>query len=251
MKQNWCLEKGEPTKVEKNELKQKNSVDYHMIIWYFLIFSILGLILETVYGYLTMGKWESRKGLVIGPFCPIYGVGAVIFILLLTRYQDSKTKLFVLGAFLGTIIEYVLSYGLEALYGNRFWDYSYTKYHLNGRVSLTYSVFWGLLAVILIKVFKPWIDKQVQKIKGTTKKKLEIALYTFFVINAMLTVWAINGYTKRAYTAYENKNGIYVEEEKSTKMNERLFSNNRMEKIFPNLRIYDEEGNAIFIRDIL
>ena len=46
MKQNWCLEKGEPTKVEKNELKQKNSVDYHMIIWYFLIFSILGLILE-------------------------------------------------------------------------------------------------------------------------------------------------------------------------------------------------------------
>ena len=96
MKQNWCLEKGEPTKVEKNELKQKNSVDYHMIIWYFLIFSILGLILETVYGYLTMGKWESRKGLIIGPFCPIYGVGAVIFILLLTRYQDSKMKLFVL-----------------------------------------------------------------------------------------------------------------------------------------------------------
>ena len=236
--------------MEKNELKQKNSVDYHMIIWYFLIFSLLGLILETVYGYITMGKWESRKGLLIGPFCPIYGVGAVIFIVLLTRYQNNKAKLFILGAFLGTIIEYVLSYALEALYGNRFWDYTYTKYHLNGRVSLIYSAFWGILAIVLINIFKRWIDKQIEKIKGTTKRKLEIALYTFFVINAMLTVWAINGYTKRAYIVYENKNEISAQENQSG-INEKIFSNDTMKKIFPNLRIYDEEGNAIFIRDIL
>ena len=236
--------------MEKNELKQKNSVDYHMIIWYFLIFSLLGLILETVYGYITMGKWESRKGLLIGPFCPIYGVGAVIFIVLLTRYQNNKAKLFILGAFLGTIIEYVLSYALEALYGNRFWDYTYTEYHLNGRVSLIYSGFWGILAIALINIFKPWIDKQIEKIKGTTKRKLEIALYTFFVINAMLTVWAINGYTKRAYIVYENKNEISAQENLSG-INEKIFSNDIMKKIFPNLRIYDEEGNAIFIRDIL
>ena len=236
--------------MEKNEAKQENTVDYHKIIWYFLIFSILGLIIETVYGYITMGKWESRKGLLIGPFCPIYGVGAVIFIVLLTRYQNNKAKLFILGAFLGTIIEYVLSYALEALYGNRFWDYTYTKYHLNGRVSFIYSVFWGILAIALINIFKPWIDKQIEKIKGNTKKKLEIALYTFFVINAMLTVWAINGYTKRAYIVYENKNEISAQENQSG-INEKIFSNDTMKKIFPNLRIYDEEGNAIFIRDIL
>ena len=187
-----------PTKVEKDEQKAKNTVDYSMIIWYFLIFSILGLILETVYGYVTMQKWESRKGLILGPFCPIYGVGAVIFILLLTRYQDSKIKLFVFGASLGTFIEYVLSYMLEAVYGNRFWDYSYAKYHLNGRVSLVYSIFWGFLAVVLIRIFKPWIDKGVEKIQKNIKKKLEIALYVFFVIDAMLTVWAISGYTRES-----------------------------------------------------
>ncbi len=236
--------------MEEREIKQKNIVDFHMIIWYFLIFSIVGLVLEMLYGYITMGQWENRQGLVFGPFCPIYGVGAVIFILILTKYQDSCTKLFVSGASLGTIVEYILSYVLEAIYGNRFWDYSYTKYHLNGRVSLIYSVFWGVLAILLIKFFKPWIDNLIQKIKQNWRKKLEIALYIFFIVNALLTVWAVNGYTQRAYSIYNQKDEK-IEQNIWQEINEKIFNNTRMKKIFPNLRIYDEEGNAIFIRDIL
>lgn len=236
--------------MEEKEVKQKKIVDFHMIIWYFLIFSIVGLILEMTYGYITMGKWENRQGLIIGPFCPIYGVGAVIFIIVLTKYQNSYVKLFITGAFLGTIVEYGLSYILEAIYGNRFWDYSYLEYNLNGRVSLIYSIFWGTLAILLIKILKPWIDNCIQKIDKSWRRKCEVALYVFFIINALLTVWGVNGYTQRAYSVYEKKNDM-IEQNLWQEINEKIFTNDKMKKIFPNLRIYDEEGNAIFIRDIL
>ena len=64
-------------------MENKKQLTIHQLFWYFVIFSVLGLIIETLYGYATMGIWQSRKGLIWGPFCPVYGVGAVILILLL------------------------------------------------------------------------------------------------------------------------------------------------------------------------
>ena len=72
-------------------------ISLHEILWYFILFSIAGLILETVYCYQTTGVLESRKGLIYGPFCPIYGVGAVCLIVLLNKYKDNPIKLFLYG----------------------------------------------------------------------------------------------------------------------------------------------------------
>ena len=55
-------------------MKEENRIDIHKLFWYFLIFSILGLIIETLYCYLLSGVLESRKGFIWGPFCPVYGV---------------------------------------------------------------------------------------------------------------------------------------------------------------------------------
>ena len=52
----------------------KEKITVHQLIWYIVIFSIVGLLIETTYGYITTGVIESRKGLILGPFCPIYGV---------------------------------------------------------------------------------------------------------------------------------------------------------------------------------
>ena len=58
---------------------KKKEFDFHNIIWYMILFSILGLFIETIYGYVSTGILESRKGLILGPFCPIYGIGAAFF----------------------------------------------------------------------------------------------------------------------------------------------------------------------------
>ena len=221
----------------------------HQIVWYMLIFSILGLIVETIYGYATTGILESRKGLILGPFCPIYGVGAVIILLLLDRFKGHKVKLFIYGAILGSFIEYILSFMLEAMYGSRFWSYS-NFMNTNGRICLLYSAFWGVLSIILIEFVKKYIDKFIDKIKGKARIITDIALIIFFSVDILLTVWGISVYKARAKDVY---NDVKVFEEKNIiqKAGDAIFTDDIMSKIFPNLRLVDESGNEIWIKDII
>ena len=225
-------------------MEKFKKINYHKIIWYFTIFSIIGLIIETIYCYITTGKIESRKGLIIGPFCPIYGLGAATIIAFLDNSNKNKKQLFLRGFFFGSIIEYIISYILEAIYGMRFWEYSYLKYNLNGRISLIYSIFWGILTAILIKYLSPKIDKVLNKIKN---KKIAIILFIFFIINSICTVWAINTYKNRVIN---NNQKIEIKNIKQY-IEEKIFSNEIMSKTFPNLRMKNEKGEEVFIREYL
>jgi len=216
------------------------------LIWYFTIFSILGLIIETVYCFITCnGKLESRKGLLIGPFCPIYGIGAMVIIECLNKFHKKPVKLFILGTILGAVIEYTLSYALEAMYGNRFWDYSYLNLNINGRICLIYSAFWGVLSIILIDYIKPAIDHFINKIKPKIGKKVETGMIIFFIVDAILTVAAVSSYTQIAQDKYNNVlNAIKIQEEN-------IFYNTIMPKIFPNIRIKGVDGEEIWVKSIM
>lgn len=226
---------------------------FHQILWYFIIFSIIGLLLETLFCYFTAGIIESRKGLLWGPFCPVYGVGAAILIILLNKVDTNKYfKLFIYGFLIGSILEYLMSYVLEAMYSVRFWDYTYTGNSINGRICILYSLFWGILSIFLLKVAKPVIDKLIDKIPKSIEKKLDIFVTIFFILNAIVTMWAIRSYENRAAEIY---NGTYnsapTENSVMRKIEEKHFTNERMKKTFPNLRIKDEEGNEIWIKTII
>lgn len=219
---------------------KKNEFTFHNIIWYMILFSILGLLIETIYGYISTGVLESRKGLILGPFCPIYGIGATFFIVLLSEYKSSKVKLFIMGAIAGTIFEYICSYILQTIYGSMFWDYSYTTYQINGRVSLTYTVFWGILAVLLVKYVKPQIDKIINKIPS---KFWDKAITIFLIIDIILTILGISIYMNRAEKKYKN-------EQINETVLDKIFNDDVMSFVFPNLRYTDEEGNSIMVKNM-
>ncbi len=218
------------------------------IIWYSIIFSIFGLIIETLFCYLTTGVLESRKGLIWGPFCPVYGVGATILIILLDKYKNNSIKLFLIGSIAGNIIEYGLSYLLEAMYGTRFWDYSYLDWNLNGRICIKYSIFWGILAILLIKLIKPQIDKIINKIPDS--KILNIIMIILIIIDCGATMWAINTYQNRVVQNYFN---VEVKKQNNIKqfIEDKLFSNEIMKKTFPNLRYIDENGTQYYLKDMI
>ncbi len=238
----------------------------HYLLWYFIIFSIIGLIVETTYGFATMGIIESRKGLYLGPFCPIYGVGGAILIFVLDRFKNSKIKLAIYGGILGSVIEYILSFALEAIYGARFWDYGYVKYHLNGRICVTYSIFWAILSVVLIRFVKPKIDKLISKIgkeevsKEETKKNkfavikkrsfIDMGIFIFLIVDALITVWAISTYQNRVVNQYygieEKPKNVIIKS-----IEDACFSNEKMLFTFPNLRVRDKDGNGMFVKTML
>lgn len=225
---------------------ENNKSNFENIILYFTIFSVFGLMLETLYCYATTGVLESRKGLLIGPFCPIYGIGASIIILVLDKFRDKKIRLFVLGVIFGSIIEYLLSYALEAIYGNRFWDYNYLKYNTNGRISAEYSLMWGVLSVLVIIYIKPIIDKYLNRLKKKTKNKISTILLIFFIVNSLITCWGITTYKNRIINKTNDIINKFI-----NKIEDKIFPNEIMKKVFPNLRFIDKNGNEIYIRDLI
>lgn len=227
---------------------EQQKINLKQILWYLIIFSIIGLIIETTFGYLTTGVLESRKGLIWGPFCPVYGVGATILIILLDKYKDNSVKLFVAGSIIGNIIEYGLSYLLEAIYGTRFWDYSYISWNLNGRICIKYSIFWGILAVLLILFVKPFIDKIINKIPNS--KTLNLVIIALIIADCIATIWAIKTYQNRVVTQYYNVDQTEQHGFKNYIENV-LFSNEKMKKTFPNLRYIDENGKEFYLKELI
>ena len=234
-------------------MEKNKKVTIHHLFWYFLIFSILGLIIETIYCFATTGVLESRKGFIWGPFCPVYGVCGAALIYVLDKL-NCKTiiKLFVVGFIFGSIAEYILSYGLEAIYGIRFWNYEYLKYNLNGRISLIFSFYWGVLSVLLIKLIKPLIDKMVDKIKPHIRNIIELGIFIFLVIDCLMTFWAIQTYQNRVvynkvYTTQSNNIILKARE----KIENDYFTNDRISRTFPNLRTRNEKGEEILIKNLL
>lgn len=234
-------------------MENKKQVTVHQLFWYFLIFSILGLVIETLYCYFTMGILESRKGFIWGPFCPVYGVCGAILIYILDKMNlKSIIKLFVAGFIIGSIGEYILSYILESIYGIRFWNYEYLQYNLNGRISLIFSIYWGILAIILIKFIKPLIDKFVNIITPNKRNIIELGIFIFLCIDGLATIWAIQTYQNRVLYNIEykakNNNPIFKIREI---VENNYFTNDRISNTFPNLRTKDENGKEIWIRSLL
>lgn len=232
----------------RRKMDKENKLTIHHIFWYFIIFSIIGLIIETLYCYITTGIWESRKGLIWGPFCPVYGVSGAVLLMCLNLFKSKKSlRLFIYGFAIGSIAEYLLSYGLEAIYGIRFWEYSYLTFNLNGRICLLFSIYWGLLSVILVKFVQPLIDKFVNRMNDKIRNIIEVILFIFFSINCLFTIWGIQTYQNRVvYNQYNSNNNSIIQQ-----IENNYFTNDRMSKTFPNLRIKDEKGKEIWIRTLI
>lgn len=118
--------------------------------------SFIGVVIELLWCLATRGYLESRSGLVYGPFNLLYGGGAVLLSLSLYRFRNRGRWLSFLGGMaVGSALEYLCSWGQELVFGSRSWDYSDMPFNLNGRICLQYSIYWGILGVLWVKVLYP------------------------------------------------------------------------------------------------
>ena len=125
---------------------------------YFIIYSFIGYIIETLFGIATKGVWESRQSFLYGPFCGIYGIGAITITLLSRYFNKNKLTLFVGGFLVGSVTEYTISFLVDTILHTKWWDYSNMPLNLNGYVCLLFSLIWGVFCVFIVDVFHPLID---------------------------------------------------------------------------------------------
>lgn len=143
-------------KYEKLSTKDK-------LIMYFLIYSFLGWILESFYAVLVLGHFVKR-GFLFGPICPIYGFGAVIFILIFDGLKGHNVKKFFISMIVFSIFEFVASWILEMIFHLRWWDYSDAMFNIQGRICLSFSIVWGLAGIIFSNYLHPFIEKKTEKL---------------------------------------------------------------------------------------
>lgn len=130
--------------------------------WSFVAYSFTGFLLEVAYASAAGGR-PDRKGLLVLPLCPVYGLGACL-ILLLSQWVDRwPAALFLLGGLAATAVEYGAGLYHEKVLGVSFWDYGGLPGSLQGRVCLPFSLVWGVLALALVygvhPVILPWLRR--------------------------------------------------------------------------------------------
>jgi len=156
----------------------------------FVIYSFLGWICETTYCAIIDKKYVNR-GFLKGPFCPIYGVGALIVIILLTPIADNIILLFLSGMIFPSILEYITGFLLEQLFNLKWWDYSNYKFNIQGRVCLLNSILFGVLSVITIEFINPIITKLINNMPLSEGMWICGILIILFLLDTIITVYKV------------------------------------------------------------
>lgn len=124
------------------------------IIWYLLIYSFLGYLLEVGYAKLVHGRGSGRKCLLLLPLCPVYGVGAVAIVALSGAHPQP---MWVMGVGFGaaTVVELLFGLYYKYVLGVAFWNYSQIRWNVGGLVCLPFSLAWSGLALALVYTVHP------------------------------------------------------------------------------------------------
>lgn len=176
-----------------------------IFVYGFMIFflcSFVGYFLEVGWVFLGSKKLVNR-GFLCGPIIPIYGIGAVLILFCLFRYYDDPIVVFVFGMIITSALEYFVSFLMEKLFHNRWWDYSKVPYNLNGRICLKNSFAFGILSLTIIYLVTPLLAMLFSLFSF---KVWSIIALVLFIITLFDLIYSV-------YVAYNLRNRIIIVEE--------------------------------------
>ena len=181
----------------------------------FIIYSFAGWVMETLWV-----SWCNKRlvdrGFLIGPYCPIYGFGALFIILLLNRFAYNPVLLFFMTIILCGILEYFASWCMEKIFKARWWDYSNKKFNLNGRICLRNLIAFGVMGLIVTYLINPYVQIWIDYLTDRQLRVIAFFLWTIFIMDFVLSTIVVYGF--RTATEKINKEEKTDNTEQITKM---------------------------------
>lgn len=203
---------------------------FYKIFCVFVVGSVLGDIIETIFCYLKYKKSMSRSSLVYGHLSVIWGFAFVIATMLFYHMESAGIfSVFLAGTVLGGAYEYLCSFMAEKCLGVKFWDYSKFAHNLSGRINLEYCFGWGAATTIWIKSIFPILEKGIEGIPFVAGTIFCNIIFVLLCMDAFISYVAIRRYRIR-------NDKTYVEKEFWNYF-DRRFSNQRMEQIYPHMKM--------------
>ena len=201
----------------------------------FIMYSFLGWIVEII-DILILERKIINRGFLIGPICPIYGVGCLLMIHLLKRFIDTPLALFILAIFIFMTLEYLTGYIMEKMFNARWWDYSNFKFNLNGRICLETTIPFGLGGMLVMYVINPFFNKMLDKLSPNLVVILGIILLILFVIDYIISFSVVSKIKNFDFSKFKDDT-----DEVNKKVREYLINlsplTKRLMESFPNVRI--------------
>lgn len=157
------------------------------VFYLFLLYSLVGWIYESSLVSIRE-KSLINRGFLNGPIIPIYGCGALLIYYIFWPYRSNLILVFLGGACIATLLEYITSVFMEMIFHTRWWDYSNFPLNLRGRVSLIVSLFWGLLTLLMIYVLQPGMDYIIHAIPERTGEVLGYIILTILIMDIISSV---------------------------------------------------------------
>ncbi|MBO1871434.1 putative ABC transporter permease [Lachnoanaerobaculum sp. Marseille-Q4761] len=184
---------------------------YTLVQWiaFFYIYCFLGWCFESGYATIKQRKLTNR-GFLRGPYIPIYAFGAIFVLIITDNFQGSILSVYFSGLIAATVLEYITGYVMEKLFKVKYWDYSDHKFNLNGYISLSTSIAWGFLSVLLTEVLQVNVYRFVSML---TEHDLKISIAitsTVFFLDLILSIKAAFSIAK-AYAALERAKLEFLE----------------------------------------
>ncbi len=164
----------------------------YRVFWLFLIAGFAGDLIEVVFWLITRGELISRSSLLYGPFSLVWGLGAVLLTLAFHGMDDqSAGRIIATGTVLGGVYEYICSWVQEVLFGACFWDYRHLPFNLNGRVNLVFCLFWGLAALMWVRLVFPALCVFIDGIPWQKGRRMVRAAALFLACSTALSAAAL------------------------------------------------------------
>lgn len=176
--------------------KSSEHLSFKKMFMIFIIFSFIGCVYEDllfmIKDYINDGtiNFVTKRGLLYFELSPIYGGGACLMIWFFTRRKYTKSDYFWLGSIIGGLFEYIISFLQETFTGTTSWDYSNYFLNINGRTTIPYMLFWGLLCYLLMTKVYPYISKKIKKFPQQYRNPIYYVLLVVITLDVFLSVSA-------------------------------------------------------------
>lgn len=249
---------------------------FYEVVWIFIIYAFIGWCSEVSYAALDQGIFVNR-GFLNGPYCPIYGVGVLIVVAVLTPLKENLLLLFTGSFLLTSILEYITGCVLEKAFHNKWWDYSDKPFNIKGYICLKFSVLWGLACSFIMLVLHPIIFGFIHIIPKIIGIVLLIFLITAFAVDCIFTISNILNFNKRLIVMseiaeklkmisneigediYEKTTDAIEKKEMYEKLSKRyrelaekkIYGHNRLLKAFPGMKSRIHEDSLKELRENL
>ena len=214
----------------------------------FFIYSVIGFIIEITSCAIITKKFTMARGYLLGPYIPVFGFGALLMVTFLGKYRDDIIVLFVLSAFLCSVVEYFVSLLMEVIFKLRWWDYSKDKFNINGRICLRNGFLFGVGGVVIVKYFHPILNNFLLSLSNNTIIILGWIFAGIIILDTIISTFTISKLKIDTNKYFKTDATNVVKEQVANSLSKYRVFYKRILQAYPHIKL---NSNIIKLREFM